>query len=317
MQQEKLKRKLATILAADVAGYSQMMGRDEEHTLRMLREYRGVFESLTTKHGGRIFNTAGDAILAEFGSAVEAVRCAVSIQEEIANRNTAHDRENQMFFRVGINVGDVLIEGDDLFGDGVNIAARLEGIAAAGGVCISGSTFEQVKNKLSIGFEEAGPQKLKNIPEAVSAYRIVPGKVNVNSGRKSAIRSPLAAIALVGIVLILGAAVAYYLIRSHPGSAYPFDGRWQVVVDSREGCYDNKAKEYPILVSKGQINEPSHIVPKKGYVSSDGRFQIELIGKTGNVISSVDGIIKGKLGRGRMSGTSINCTGDVTIRRMN
>jgi len=176
---EGIKRKLSTILAADVVGYSKMMAADEEATLRTLLSYRAIIGDLLDKHGGRIFNTAGDAVLAEFNSAVEGVRCAISIQEELEVRNAELPDDRKMRFRIGINVGDVMIEGDDLFGDGVNVAARLEGIASPGGVCISASTFEQVKNKLSIGFEDLGPQEVKNIPHPVGAFQVLSGPISV------------------------------------------------------------------------------------------------------------------------------------------
>jgi len=185
MTSEAVVRKLTTILAADVVGYSALMAADEEATLTTFRTYRKVIEALVGKHSGRVFNTAGDAVLVEFGSAVEAVRCAVSIQEDLAVRNAQLSEDEQMWFRIGINVGDVMIEGDDLFGDGVNVAARLEGLAEKGGICISGSTFEQVKNKLSIAFLDIGPQKVKNIPEPVPVFRIVPGQVSVKPDQQT------------------------------------------------------------------------------------------------------------------------------------
>ena len=180
MNSDTVSRKLSTILAADVVGYSKMMAADEEATLRTLLSYRAIIADLLDKHGGRIFNTAGDAVLAEFNSAVEGVRCAISIQEELEVRNAELPDDRKMRFRIGINVGDVMIEGDDLFGDGVNVAARLEGIASPGGVCISASTFEQVKNKLSIGFEDLGPQQVKNIPHPVGAYQVRSGPISVS-----------------------------------------------------------------------------------------------------------------------------------------
>ena len=179
MDSAESKRRLATILAADVAGYSKLMAQDEEATVRTLRAYRQIIDKLIARHDGRIFNTAGDAVLAEFGSAVEAVRCAITIQDELRVRNAELIPERQMQFRIGVNVGDVLVEGDDLLGDGVNIAARLEGVAKPGGVCISGSTFEQVKNKLSVGFEDLGPQQVKNIPEPIPAFGITSAPVSV------------------------------------------------------------------------------------------------------------------------------------------
>lgn len=178
---EGVRRRLTTILAMDVEGYSRLMSIDEEGTLITLRAYREVIGGLIARHDGRIFNTGGDSVLAEFGSAVEAVRCAISIQEELAVRNAELDDDRQLRFRIGVNVGDVMIEEEDLFGDGVNVAARLEGVAPVGGICISGSVFEQVKNKLSMGFEDIGPQQVKNIAEPVPAFRLVPASVKVAS----------------------------------------------------------------------------------------------------------------------------------------
>ena len=178
-------RKLTTIMAADVVGYSKLMSEDEENTLRTFRTYRKVIDGLIEKHGGRIFNTAGDAVLAEFDSAVEGVRCTVSIQEELATRNEQLPEDKRILLRIGVNVGDVMIEGDDLFGDGVNVAARLEGLAAPGSVCISQSTFEQVKNKLSIGFEDMGPQNVKNIPNPVGAFQLMSGPISVSQPEAS------------------------------------------------------------------------------------------------------------------------------------
>ena len=174
MTEDRQQRRLATILAADVFGYSRLMAENEEDALRTLKAYRGVIDRLIARHEGRIFNTAGDSVLAEFGSAVEAVRCAITIQEELRVRNAQIDENRRMDFRIGINVGDVLVDGDNLYGDGVNIAARLESIAAPGNICISGSVFSLVKNKLSYGFEDIGLQTMKNIPEPVSAFRLTP-----------------------------------------------------------------------------------------------------------------------------------------------
>ncbi len=182
MAKERVQRRLAAILAADVAGYSRLMREDEEATLQTLTEYREVIADLITRHDGRVFSTGGDSVLAEFGSVVEAVRCAISFQEDITARNTELPDERRLRFRIGINVGDVMVKDDDLFGDGINVAARLEGLAEPGGICISGSVFEQIKHKLSLGFEDLGPQNVKNLSEPVSAFRIVPGSVSVAAG---------------------------------------------------------------------------------------------------------------------------------------
>ena len=159
-----MKRKIAAIMAADIAGYSKLVAEDEEETLRRLGSYRAVFEDFISRFSGRIFNTAGDAVLAEFPSAVEAVRCAIDIQESLRTRNMAYPASRQMNFRIGITVGDVVERDGDLLGDGVNIAARLEGIAPVGGICISRTVHEQVANKLSVQFADIGEQQVKNIP---------------------------------------------------------------------------------------------------------------------------------------------------------
>jgi adenylate cyclase len=167
-----MKRKIAAIFAADVAGYSRLVAEDEEETLRRLASYRSVMDDFIARAGGRIFNTAGDAVLAEFPSAVEAVRCAIDIQESLRTRNLAYPASRQMNFRIGITIGDVVERGGDLLGDGVNIAARLEGIAPVGGICISRAVHEQVANKLSVHFADIGEQQVKNIPTPVHAFHV-------------------------------------------------------------------------------------------------------------------------------------------------
>jgi class 3 adenylate cyclase len=172
MAEDKITRKLATILATDVEGYTRLMRADEEATFKTLGEYREIIDGLIARHEGRVFSTGGDSVLAEFGSAVEAVRCAISCQEEISSRNAELADDRKLIFRIGINVGDVMVRDGDLFGDGVNVAARLEGLAEAGGVCISGSVFEQIKHKLSLGFEDMGPHEVKNMAEPIRVYRV-------------------------------------------------------------------------------------------------------------------------------------------------
>lgn len=167
-----MKRKIAAIFAADIAGYSRLVAEDEEETLRRLASYREVIDDFIAKAGGRIFNTAGDAVLAEFPSAVDAVRCAIDIQESLRTRNMAYPPSRQMSFRIGITIGDVVERDGDLLGDGVNIAARLEGLAEVGGICVSRAVHEQVANKLSVQFADIGAQEVKNIPTPVHAYMV-------------------------------------------------------------------------------------------------------------------------------------------------
>ncbi len=172
MERSGVQRKLTAILAADVAGYGRLMGHDEEATLVTLRACRRVIDRLVANHRGRVFGSAGDSMIAEFASPVEAVRCAVGIQEKLGSLNADLPEDRRMRFRIGVNLGDVMVEGDNLLGDGVNIAARLEALAEPGGVCVSGSVFEQVKGKLDAAFQDMGEREVKNIAEPVRVYRI-------------------------------------------------------------------------------------------------------------------------------------------------
>ena len=175
MAEDNVERRLAAILSADVEGYSRLMEADEVATVRTLSSYRTVMTGLIERHHGRVVSAPGDEVLAEFASVVEAVQCAVAIQRELGARNIALDPARRMAFRIGINVGDVIVEAGDIYGEGVNIAARLQAIAEAGGICISGAVFEQVKNKLSIHYEFLGEHIVKNISAPVPAYRVSTG----------------------------------------------------------------------------------------------------------------------------------------------
>ena len=174
MPAERQKRKLAAILCTDAAGYSRLMGQDEAETLAALKAHFQAMGSRIGEHRGRVVATHGDSLLAEFGSVVDAVRCAVEIQQEIHARNEGVKEESRMLFRIGINLGDVIEEEGNLFGDGVNVAARLESLADPGGICISRSAYDQVRNKLAVGFQSLGSHSVKNIAEPVPVYRIVP-----------------------------------------------------------------------------------------------------------------------------------------------
>jgi TolB-like protein/class 3 adenylate cyclase len=180
-RQSRVERRVAAILAADVAGYSRLMGLDEVGTAQVLREHRGVVDALVGKHGGRVVKTTGDGLLIEFASVVDAVECALAIQAGMVERNEGVPPDRRMLFRIGINLGDVLVEGDDILGDGVNVAARLEGIAEPGGICISSSAYDQVRGKVAATFTDLGERSLKNIDRPVRAYTVVQG----GTGRKA------------------------------------------------------------------------------------------------------------------------------------
>jgi class 3 adenylate cyclase len=183
MEAPPLERKLVAILAADVASYSRLMEIDEEGPLATLSAFREVTDRLIAQHEGRICGTAGDSILAAFGSALAAVQCAIDIQNELAYSNNELEKDRRMQFRIGINVGDVMLKNGDIFGDGVNIAARLEGLADPGGICISRGIHDHVMKKLPFEFEDLGEQSVKNIAQPVRVYRLV------LDGRASELRS--------------------------------------------------------------------------------------------------------------------------------
>jgi adenylate cyclase len=167
-----MERKLAALLSTDVKGYSRLMGEDEAATIRTLSAYRTLMATLIQQYRGRVVDSPGDNLLAEFPSVVEAVECAVAIQRELRVRNAELPLHRRMEFRIGINLGDVIAEGERIYGDGVNIAARLEGLAEAGGLCISGTVYDHIKTKLTLQYEDLGAQAVKNIAEPVRVYRV-------------------------------------------------------------------------------------------------------------------------------------------------
>jgi adenylate cyclase len=175
MARQRVERRLAAILAADVAGYSRLMGVDEAGTARRLRDHLAAMRPILRKHDGRIVKTMGDGVLVEFPSVVAAVECAIKIQKLMARRNAKLTADQRVLYRIGINLGEVLVEGDDILGDGVNIAARLEGIAEPGGICLSRSAYEQVKGKIDTQYADMGEQRLKNIAEPLQVFRVVVG----------------------------------------------------------------------------------------------------------------------------------------------
>jgi adenylate cyclase len=222
MTTQEVKRKLAAILSADVKGYSRLMGEDEETTLRTLNAYKEVMRSLIQQHRGRVVGTAGDSVLAEFGSVVDAVQCAVEIQQVLRAKNAVVPENRRMEFRIGINLGDVIEEGDTIYGDGVNIAARLEGLAEAGGICISESAYQQIENKLPLRYDYLGEHEVKNIAKPVRVYRarIEPEAVPSKLGKEKkpvGKRLSKAALGIIAVVVIAGAVILYqFVLRPSP-----------------------------------------------------------------------------------------------------
>ena len=172
MPVQTVERKLAAIFATDIAGYSRLMARDEVATLARLKACRAIIDGLIASHRGRIFNTAGDSVVADFASAVDAVQCAVAVQAAIVTENAGRAADEPMQFRIGVHVGDVIVDGSNLLGDSVNIAARLEALAEPGSIYVSAPTRDHIGNKLPLTFDDLGDQQVKNIPQAIRVYRV-------------------------------------------------------------------------------------------------------------------------------------------------
>ena len=208
-----VKRKLAAILAADAVGYSRAMATDEEGTMKILAAHRAVIDGIIQFHEGQIFNTAGDSVLAEFASPTQAVRCAVEIQDALKTRNDSLPEDRRMQFRIGVNLGDVMVKGEDLLGDGVNVAARLESIAEPGGIFVASSVYDQIAGKLDLGFSDLGEQSLKNIDRPVRAYRVDRDKraTPAPAARKQQKRSPIPWVAAGLAAVAVGGGATWYV----------------------------------------------------------------------------------------------------------
>ena len=220
MTTQEVKRKLAAILSADVKGYSRLMGEDEKGTVRTLNAYKELMAGLIQHHHGRMVDAPGDNLLAEFASVVDAVECAVEIQKELKTRNADLPENRRMEFRIGVNLGDVIEDGEQILGDGVNIAARLESLSEAGGICISGTAFDQVRNKLELGYDYLGEQSVKNIALPVRVYKVLmepeaAGKV-IGEKKVKPKQWQRVVISLVAAVIVVVAAIAIWRLYLRP-----------------------------------------------------------------------------------------------------
>jgi adenylate cyclase len=254
MTTEKVKRKLTAILSADVKGYSRLMGADEVGTIRILQTYRGVISDLIQKKGGRVVDSPGDNVLAEFASVVDALESAVEIQRELKVRNADRSESRRMEFRIGINLGDVVEEGERIYGDGVNIAARIEGLAEGGEICISGTAFDQIGKRLPLGYEYMGEQEVKNIEKPVRVYRVLmePEQAGRVIGEKAPKRTQWRWAVAAAIVLVCGAfALWNFYLRPPPMEpaskekmAFPLPDKPSIAVLPFVNMSDDKEQEY-------------------------------------------------------------------------
>jgi adenylate cyclase len=273
--QQRVERRLAAILAADVAGYSRLTGADEEGTLERLRALRGeLIDPAVNEHHGRIVKTTGDGFLVEFASVVDAVRCAIALQRGMARRITEVSVEKRILFRVGINLGDVVAEGDDLLGDGVNVAARLEGIAEPGGICLSRAAYDQVRGKIDLAVSDLGEQRLKNIAEPVQVYGVsINGSVSFGDGAQGTVPSASSskasatyrygagiAAAVTAFIAIVGGTVWFATTRSTPPPAMQETSRLSIVVLPFANLSGEPAQDYLAdVITEGLTTDLSRI----------------------------------------------------------
>jgi TolB-like protein/class 3 adenylate cyclase len=228
MAEEGFKRKLAAILSADFKEYSRLMGEDEEATIHTLTGYRKIISDQVKQHEGRVVDSPGDNVLAEFASVVDALKCAVDAQKQIAEQNESLPENRKMEFRIGVNLGDVLEEGDRIYGDGVNVAARIESLADPGGICISRSAYDQVRKRLSLGYEYLGEHSVKNIDEPVRVYRVLtaPEYVGRVIGEKTAAGKKwrrLAYAAVACLIVVAGGLIAWNIYLQKSSRVDPAD----------------------------------------------------------------------------------------------
>ncbi|MBN1625066.1 MAG: hypothetical protein JW944_00965 [Deltaproteobacteria bacterium] len=329
MTTEDFHRKLTAILSADVVGYSRLMGDDEAATVKTLETYKGVMSSLIRQHRGRVVDSPGDNLLAEFGSVVDAVQCAVSIQKELQARNADLPENRRMEFRIGINLGDVIEEQDRIYGDGVNIAARLESLADPGGICISKTAFDHIESKLPLGYEYLGEQTVKNIAKPVGAYKVLMETRVVDAKTKGKVKAPFwlkKSVLSLGIIVILAiAGILYWNIYSRAPSIEPASiepEQITVVPEVKEGLktiavllFDNVSSDpeqdyFAYGLSEEILNSLCQI-PELGVAGKTSSFSSQVKDKTIQEIDSLLGVDYVLEGSVRKSGNELRITAQL------
>ena len=329
MAQEGFKRKLTAILSADVKGYSRLMGEDEESTVRTITAYREVIGILIKDHKGRVVDSPGDNILAEFVSIVDALRCAWDIQQEIKSRNADLPANRRMNFRIGVNLGDVIEEGDRIYGDGVNIAARLEGLAEEGGICISGTAYDHVKNKLPFRYEYDGEHTVKNIREPVRVYSILmkpetARKVIADNKVRRKTWRKVALCAIIVLVFVAGGFIGRYLyhrqaVQIEPASsdkiAFPLPDKPSIAVLPFENLSGDPEQEYfsdgiteDIITDLSKISGLFVISRHSVFTYKGKAIKIAEVGQELGVRHVLEGSVRKANGRVRITAQLVDAT---------
>ena len=313
MTEERAKRKLSGILSADAVGYSRLMRQDEGATVATLKEYREVMASLIQKYNGRVVDSPGDNLLAEFVSVVDAVECAVEIQNDLNNRNEALPVDRRMAFRIGIHLGDVIEEEERIYGDGVNIAARIEGLAESGGICISRTTYDSVKDKLSFGYEYLGEHSVKNIAEPVRVYRILTepeaaGKVIGEKRFLGKLSRKTAMAAIIILVIAAGGLISWniYLHQSkriEPASldkmAYPLPDKPSIAVLAFDNLTGDPDQQYisdglseEIISGLSQVPELFVIARNSSFIYKGNPVKVQQVSEALGVRYVLEGSVR-------------------------
>jgi TolB-like protein/class 3 adenylate cyclase/Tfp pilus assembly protein PilF len=318
MSEERVKRKLSAILSADVVGYSRLMQKDEVSTVRTLEAYRKVMSDLIDQFRGRVVDSPGDNLLSEFGSVVDAVQCAVEIHEVIRAKNEELPEDRRMLFRIGVNLGDVIEEGDRIYGDGVNIAARLEGLADAGGICISGSAHEQIKNKLALGYEYIGKHTVKNITEPLKVYRVPVGPKTAfykEGDEKKAILKKWrwTALGAAGaIVVVIGAlAIWNFSFRQAPIATDVREVPKTIAVLPFDDISPEKDQEYFVDGLSEEILNSLAQIPDLNVTGRTSSFAFKRKGKTAQEIAEILGVENILEGSVRKAGNILRITAQL------